>query len=327
MSLPAPFRTSAAAIGIFVLLAWGHASALTLQQGGYTATPFHTSDEPGSALAIGADGTLYKVLSGGIHKITVDGMESPWSTAPVRDLTVSPSGVAYGYGTTGTPPNFLVRIDPNGAYTTFSHDSVSWFAVTLGPDGALYAQGDRTDHTGRGFYRIDPSTWECTLLTVGSSGQTCFDLEFGDDGHLYTVVTVWSGAGIESHLGRLDGTQFTLVGALPHHGTSLARGANGMLWVSTAFDHGSGYPIGELWSIDTMTGMAGLFASVSGADVPFWGVAQDPDSRLYIGDPYIRQVQPYWIIQAVTGGALPARDVSWGALKARYREGAPSGNR
>jgi len=159
---------------------------------------------------------------------------------------------------------------------------------------------------------------------VGSSAPIdYFALAVGSDDMLYAIeYSTYP----ERVLARLDGSMFTPLVVLPHGGFDLARGTDGLFWVSTSFDYGSGYPIGELWAIDAMTSAATLFAQTSWVDAHFWGVGHDPGaSRLYIGDPSHRLLQPLPVVQVVTGGHLPARSSTWGSLKARYRGAGPGG--
>lgn len=97
-----------------------------------------------------------------------------------------------------------------------------------------------------------------------------------------------------------------------------ARGPSATLFVSTSFDYGSGYPIGEVWIVDPMTGNSSLLAT-TGPDQSFWGVAFDGAAKLYVCESPHRNVLTYPTIWRVTGGLLPTRSESWGAVKTRYR--------
>lgn len=76
----------------------------------------------------------------------------------------------------------LSTIDPDTGRATVLqqyYDAVPMRALSFGPDGALYGQGDR-------FYRFDSATWAVTDLGPRSISLNGMDL--GPDGRLYGLV-------------------------------------------------------------------------------------------------------------------------------------------
>jgi hypothetical protein len=71
--------------------------------------------------------------------------------------------------------------------------------------------------------------------------------------------------------------------------------------------------MGELWIVDSMTGVSSLLATSEDA-LPsvFGGVAYNPNSKTI----YLAQG---WKIYAIKIDATPVRSDSWGAVKAQYR--------
>jgi hypothetical protein len=324
-----PTRFTRSAIAVLSLcgtLAYGDAWTLTLQLGGYSASPLLTLSNRPSGLKVDDDGNVYLFYTsgtGGIRRVTPAGVESPWSSAQVGDLALSPSGGAIGVG--AWPCGCLLRIEPNGSHSTFAQDSVDWSRVAIGADGTIFASGTLSGSGGfsSAVFQIDPLTEQRTLLTGSSSTVEYTSLVVGSDDALYTIKY---STFPERVLARFDGSAFTHLVVLPHGGYGLARGADGLFWVHTSFDYGSGYPIGEIWAIDSGTLNATLFAQTSWVDALFWGVGYDPGmSRLYIGDPSHRLLQPSPVLQVVTGGLLPTRSVTWGSIKALYRGENPGG--
>lgn len=312
------FRVSAVALSSLLgVFACDHASALTMTWGGYTVTPFMTVTNFAEGMVVGPDGTLYLLRqSGGISRISPDGIESPWSAAMVADLTIGPSGNGFA---TEWGSGALLRIESSGSSSTFVQDSIRWGSVALAPSGALYASGTWDALTGTGgVFQIDPSTGNRTLVVAFDNSHSYGDLEFGLDGRLYAKESVWQGS-YENRLARLDGTQFTTLGVFPHPGFGLSAGPNGVFWLMGGFDYGSGYPLPEIWQMDAATGASNRFA-YSWVDHNFWGIGYDRvRSRIYIGDPPLRLVQPDPVIYALTEPPTPVRNVSWGRIKALYR--------
>ena len=299
-------------VGVF---AAERASALQMTVGGYAATPFMTVNADG--LEVGPDGTLYLYRTpSGVLKVTPDGSSSPWCTAVLSDLAVGPTGEAFG---TEWNTGALLRIAPSGSFSTLPQDSIKWGSVAIGPDGTLYAAGRWNDLPGAGgVFVIDPSTGNRTLVVAfeGISHSYGF-LEFGSDGRLYAIESTWIGS-YEYRLARLDGAQFTSLGVFPHFAQKLASGPNGTFWVLGGFDYGSGYPLPEIWMMDAATGIAIKFAD-SWVDHQFWGIGYDRvRSRIYIGDPALRLVQPDPILYVLTQ-PTPVQNVSWGRIKSLYR--------
>lgn len=306
-------------------LAWSPAWALTLNLGGYSQSPLLTMSTSASGLEVGADGTLY-LFSGSpasIRKVSSAGTESPWSSAEVVDLAPIPSGGAIGAGASAC--SCLVRIEPNGSYSTFARDSVQWFRVAVGLDGTIFGAGAVNGPSGPGamVFRIDAVSGQRTLLASASFISEYISLAVAGDGDLYAIKYSTYPQRV---LARFDGSQFTPILVLPHSGHGLTRGTDGIFWAMTTWDYGSGYPIGEIWALNFMSLDATLFAQTSWVDAGFWGVGHDPTtSRLYIGDPSHRLLQPSPVLQTVTGGLLPARSHTWGSIKARYRGASPGG--
>jgi len=312
-------RLAAAAGSLLGTLASGPAWALTLQLGGYSSSPLATLASSGSGITVAADGTIYVSYGAdpqGIRQISPAGVESPWSSAQVVDLIANPSGGAIGAGVEAC--KCLVRVETNGSYSTFAQDSVIWRGVALGQDGTLFAMGNLNVSNGtQAVYQIDAVSGERTLLESDAFCCQYVSLAVGSDGELYAIQY---DTYPQLVVARFDGSQFTTVVALPHGGGDLVRGTEGLLWCRTSFDYGSGYPIGEIWVINSGNADATLFAQTSWVDASFWGLGYDPDrKRLYIGDPSHHLLQPSPVLQSVTGGLLPARSATWGKIKALYR--------
>lgn len=310
---------SLTALCLSALLAWGNASALTMQVSGYTVTPFATPTLIASGIRIGPDGTLYlhDFASSSIHRISPAGTESPWSVAQIRSLALLPTGIAIGAG--GEACSCLVRIQPDGSFTTFARDSVRWHRVATAANGSVFATGQTPATSGYGaaVFEVDPLTGDRTLLAGSGFSLDLIDIAAGVDGSPYVIKY---GTYPERILARVEGGSFTPIGVLPHGGFDLVPGAGTLFWTRTSHDYGSGRPIAEIWAIDSMNGSATLLAQAEWVDSSFWGVVYDPGGqRLFVGDPSHRLLQPNRVLQTISGGVLPGRSTTWGALKARYR--------
>lgn len=293
----------------------GAARSLTLHQAGYTATPFLAPTGSPVDLEVDGGGSLYLSFgSGGVEKCSPAGVVSPWSAAGASDLTLGPAGSGYTAGRGLC--RCIESIGSDGSHVVLHQDAYEWTNVELGPNDTLYATV--WAGSGQGLYRVDRNTGEPTPIVIGGPGPggsgIYRDLAFGLDGRLYVVGSA-DGSVAGYSLFRLDGPTLTPAVALPHGGINLARDESGIFYVTTAYDYGSGRPVGEVWRVDAALGSASLFASTD-PDAPLDPIAHDPGTgRLYVyeGGKSAREV---W---AITKTSVPARVESWGGLKARYR--------
>jgi len=291
--------------------------AVTLNQPGYVLSPFAAIPSPSPAdIQVAGAGQLYLAMGSDIRRVTANGIVEAWSAAPAISLTLIPAGGAYGAG--ASPCNCILKMEPNGSYSTLHQDALAWRWIALSPDGTLYAV---VSGANVGLYQIDRSTGQPSVVVAGGPGPGGIgfyeDMDFGLDGKLYTLGNL-DGTISGWRLFRLDGSQFTPVATPPHGGFDLARGPSGVLYMTTSFDYGSGYPVGELWIIDTASGAASLLASTDTFHfgfTQFTAVGYDPGTdRVYVAES---QGQ----IWEITKAAVLTRAESWGALKARYRGG------
>ncbi len=322
-----PSRTARrVAAGALLAIVLGRpADAITLAQTGFAADAL--CELPGvTAQAIQVDGAgmLYVPADpNGIVKVAPDGTKTPWSAVNTPYLAIASGGDGYAIG--AWPCRCILRLSGAGVSSTLvPGDSLDWIGLAVGPDGSLWANGWVSG--GRdGIYRIDTVTGERTLVVEGGPAPVASTiygaLAFGTDGQLYALGTVY-GVTTESRLFRLDGTQMTEVANLPHGGTGLARGKGSSFYVTTAFDYGSGYAVGEVWAVESSDGSSALFAS-SGPDQNFFGVGYSPNAgKLYIGERAKRLVLTNDTIWRISGDSLPVRLETWGSVKSRYRDGA-----
>jgi hypothetical protein len=305
------------AIGVIVPRA---CEAITLNQPGYIANLLvNLPPEVPDDLELGPAGNLYFACGiPGIQKVTPVGVVSTWSTAPALDLTLTSGGDGYGAGRANC--DCILNIQSNGSYSTLHQDSHEWTFVALTPDGTLYATIMAGE--GQGLYQIDRTTGQPSLIVAGGPGPAgdgiYFGMTSGSDGKLYVLGNL-DGTTTGNRLFRLDGSQLVAVASPPHAGVRLALGPSGKFYVTTAFDYGSGFPVGEVWVVDPVSGETSLLVtsgSYPGLPHPTFGaVGYDAGS----GTLYIAESRQIW---AIKKDPTPAMPESWGAVKARYRGGA-----
>ena len=325
-----PLRLLLSPIGTaltLVILSHGGAGAVTLFDPSSTASPVHEfpNGTPGGPLHVDAAGTLYVGLgSDGIHKITLAGTESPWSSLNSPEFAISSSGDGYAVG---PDRHTISRLSSGGvASMLIEADTLEWMYVAIDPDGSLWATSQQFGARDA-LNHIDTVTGERTVVFLGGPlppGQgipiTLGPITFGNDGELYLAGTVFE-AIVHVDLFRLDGTALTSLATLPHGGR-LERGPGSLLYATANFQNPVGYINGEVWSVDIATGTSELVArACCGLDMVFWGTAYSAQTeKLYVGESGWRSGSTFnnaelWAISS----SVPVRTESWGAVKARYR--------
>jgi hypothetical protein len=263
-------------------------------------------------------GDLYFAIgsSGGVLRWTPGGTVSTWSAAMVLDLSLAPTGDGYGAGRSLC--NCILAIRSDGSSSTLRKDSFGWGYVALTPDASLYASAYGG---GEGLYIIDRSTGQPSVIVAGGPGPNgngiYKGMASGPDGMLYVLGSL-DGSLAGSRLFRLDESTLTPVATPPHGGSTLVLGPNGHFYVVTAFDYGSGYPVGELWIVDPVSGAGSLLASSSngrpGDPYPIFGaVAYNASAQML----YLSESNNIWAIKV--DSSVPSLTKSWGAVKALYR--------
>ena len=268
-------------------------------------------------MIVDASGNIYLPRGlAGILKVTSAGAVSPWSTGVIFDLTLSNSGDGFGAG--GGQCHCIYRVQSNGTYSTFHQDTFDWSRITLGADSVLYAMVWGID--GYGLYTIDELSGDPTVViaggpAAGTGNGVYYSMESGADGKLYVLGSL-DGTRSGQRMFRLDGSQLTIVANPPHGGGALALGPNGLFYISTGYDPGTGNPIGEIWIVDPSDGASSLLATSS----PFIGQLHPTFGALHF-DPntatlYVMEEYKLW---AIKKDPTPAIRNSWGAIKAQYR--------
>lgn len=282
--------------------------AVTVHLPGYSATPLvniPASTYSPSDIALDADGNLYvPAQPNGIYRVTPAGGLSLWSTVHVSDLTRLDGPEGYGAGRDDC--RCIQTMTQSGLASPLVADGRSWTWVLLAPDGTLYA--NIWAGTGAGLYEVNRSTGATTPLVEGTPGPggagNYWDMAIGADGALYVLGS----DGAVDGLYCLTSGGLTRVAVLPHAGIGLTLGPAGRFYTATTY----GENFGEVWVIDPISGVVQLLASDL-ADPS--GIAYDPNlRRLYVSEQGGSRT-----VYAIALDATPARPVSWGALKSRYR--------
>jgi hypothetical protein len=265
------------------LIAPVRSDAITVHRSGYFTSLFSSTSADG--MEIDPAGNLYFVLgASGVQRATPSGQFSIWSTIPMYEMALAPTGEGYA---TGGSCACIEAIRPDGTLDYSRVDSTGWSDLALTPDGALYGMSWRGS-----LARIDRTTLEATTIVLGGPGPggsgAYGGIAPGADGRLYVSGTL-DGTIAGWRLFRLEGSQLVTVATLPHGAGNLVPGPSGTFFGLTGFDYGSGYSIGEVWQIDPKTGSSELLVS-SGSyfhnnHPTFHSLAYDSTrATLYVGE-------------------------------------------
>lgn len=283
-------------------------AALSLNQTGYSASQIlELTPDTYEDMEVDPSGRLYFATAGGIKRLTA-GAVSAWSAAPAYDLELATTGGGYGSG--GSACHCIWSVQADGSYASLHQDGLEWTDVALTPDGTLFAS--LWAGTQQGLYVIDRTSGTPTLLVSGGPGPggtgLYFGMTAGADGKLYVL------GGLELY--RLDGSQLAQVATIPHAGRNLTLGPGGVFYVAAEYQNGAGYPAGEVWIVDPVTGETSLLASSGsylGLNHPTFGsVGYDSAT----GTLYVTESYKLW---AITKNGTPAVARTWGSIKAGYR--------
>jgi len=292
--------------------------ALQNIQAGYSATLLVSNlpafSYPTMALAPSGNLVVPKGLNG-ILQITPLGAVSPWSATSVSMLAFEPDGSGYASGAPSC--DCILRVNSDGSMFTFHQDSLNWDAIGLAGNDSLYAVVRQT--VGRGLYAIDKVSGVPALIVGGSGAGGLAAYSYvakGADGKLYVSGSL-DGTLAGARVFRLDGDHLTAVASPPHGAGFMTLGPGGVFYAQTAYDYGSGFPTGEIWTVDPASGGCGLFAqtaSYPGQLHPTLGGLQyDPSSQTL----YAIEGVYLW---AIRKSSTPAAQQSWGSVKAINRK-------
>jgi hypothetical protein len=164
-------------------------------------------------------------------------ISTPQGNVAVNFFITGADGNEWGGGTAGTPASgetqYMVRIQPNGASTTFAVPSgCEPDNAVVAPDGTMWI-GD----SYCGFVHFDPSTGVFTTHPIGTGRNTMTQIAMGADGALYGA-TLPSGTNLNTAIERYDPisgnlTQYPLPAEI-NYVISIVAGSDGNLWLSGA---------------------------------------------------------------------------------------------
>jgi hypothetical protein len=298
-------RNSAIVIALAAVLGASRAGAVTVHVPGYSYAPFVTTTAVGAEdVELDPSGNVYLCASGDIRRITPEGVQSPWSSAPAYDIAFAPDGTAYGAGR-GTC-YCVLSISPSGAYSSLHADSLVWSFVAVGQGGTIYS--NIQVGAGKGVYTLNPTTGVPTRVVDGGPGAdgTYSAMMVGQDGKLY--LTGYDG-GVSTNIYRLDGNQLTSVGNWPHGGQGLAQDNQAIFYTSVTIVPQFGPLSHEVWMFDPRTDASTLLAEGGG---PSYAVAYDRARNVL----YVQNGNSVYMI---TKSATPTRRETWSAVKAKFR--------
>lgn len=165
-----------------------------------------------------------------------------------------------------------------GTTEIYMPSQFNWNSLKIGPDGLVY--GARNIF---GIYRETPQgTIDNNPFAVGSSGETYIDMDFDEDGYLWTV-------GNNPNIFRIDINDGSVTRFPFEANLRAVRYYQGKLYMGGRIPDGSDEGSLEIWTMDISNGQASNpqrylnISDISDIDFNMLAITFDAEGRIYMG--------------------------------------------